>query len=352
MSIISDMETAAGEISFTFVEAEGDSVALTITSSDQSLISDAAITINGTNSNTIQLTTTAEIEQTISINLPQESNVHGLATITITASAIGGTVSETFNVIVSPPGSGNALTFDGDDDFVTFGLIDGSHPLALAGSQFSMAFWIKPAITGDSFQRIIDKSTAGLAADGYLLCLNTGNSLKFYLNGMARFTTDSNVLTANMWHHVVVTGDGSQYKCYVNGIAVGISTENSFELPPNATANLYIGTWYTESTREYHGQMDEVSIWNVALSEAEVRNYMCSRLTGNETGLIAYFRFDHFTGTTLTDLSGNNFHGTLTNMDNASWNISEAPLGDTSINDYVGSVPADFSVTLSHSDGD
>ncbi|ETR67992.1 MAG: hypothetical protein OMM_04834 [Candidatus Magnetoglobus multicellularis str. Araruama] len=98
--------------------------------------------------------------------------------------------------------------------------------------------------------------------------------------------------------------------------------------------------------------MDEVSIWNVALSEAEVRNYMCSRLTGNETGLIAYFRFDHFTGTTLTDLSGNNFHGTLTNMDNASWNISEAPLGDTSINDYVGSVPADFSVTLSHSDGD
>jgi alpha-tubulin suppressor-like RCC1 family protein len=352
LSYIPNSGTAAGEISFTFVEAEGDIVSLTVTSSDQSLISDAAITINGTNSNTIQLTTTADIEQAISISLPQESNVHGLATINIEASATGGTVTETFNVIVSPPGSGNALTFDGDDDFIAFGSIDGSHPLALAGSQFSLAFWIKPAITGDSFQRIIDKSTAGLAADGYLLCLNTGNSLKFYLNGMARFTTDSNVLTANMWHHVVVTGDGSQYKCYVNGIEVGITTENSFELPPNATANLYIGTWYTESTREYHGQMDEVSIWNVALSEVEVRNYMCSRLTGNETGLLAYFRFDHFTGTSLTDLSGNNFHGTLTNMDNASWNISEAPLGDTSINDYVGSVPADFSVTLSHSDGD
>ena len=352
LSVIPHSGTAIGEISFTIVEADGDTVSLTVTSSDQSLISDTAITINTTNSNTTELTTTAEIEQTISISLPQESNVHGLAVITITASAIGGTVSETFNVIVSPPGSGNALTFDGDDDFITFGSIDGSHPLALAGSQFSLAFWIKPAIIGDSFQRIIDKSTAGLAADGYLLCLNTGNSLKFYLNGMARFTTDSNVLTANRWHHVVVTGDASQYKCYVNGIAVGLTTENSFELPPNATANLYIGTWYTESTREYHGQMDEVSIWNVALSETDVRNYMCSRLSGNETGLVAYFRFDHFTGTTLTDLSGNNFHGTLTNMDNASWNISEAPLGDTSINDYIGSVPADFSVTLSHSDGD
>ncbi|MBF0452311.1 MAG: tandem-95 repeat protein, partial [Candidatus Magnetomorum sp.] len=344
--------TAIGEISFTFVEADGDTVSLTVTSSDQSLISNAAITINGTNSNTMQLTTTAEIEQTISISLPQESNVHGLATITITASAIGGTVSETFNVIVSPPGSGNALTFDGDDDFISFGSIDGSHPLALAGSQFSLAFWIKPAIIGDSFQRIIDKSTAGLADDGYLLCLNTGNSLKFYLNGMARFTTDSDVVTADMWHHVVVTGDASQYKCYVNGIAVGLTTENSFELPPNATANLYMGTWYTESTREYRGQMDEVSIWNVALSETDVRNYMCSRLSGNETGLLAYFRFDNFTGTTLTDLSGNNFHGTLTNMENASWITSEVPLGDTSIYDYAGSVASDFSVTLSHSDGD
>jgi hypothetical protein len=352
LSFIPQTGTAVGEISLTFVEADGDTVSLTVTSSDQSLISDAAITINGTNSNTIELTTTAEIEQTISISLPQESNVHGMAAITIEASAIGGTVSETFNVIVSPPGSGNALTFDGDDDFISFGSINGSHPLALAGSQFSMAFWIKPEITGDSFQRIIDKSTAGLAADGYLLCLNAGNSLKFYMNGMARFTTDSNVLTANMWHHVVVTGDASQYNCYVNGIAVGLTTENSFELPPNATANLYIGTWYTESTREYHGQMDEVSIWNVALTETEVRNYMCRRLSGNETGLVAYFRFDHFTGTTLTDLSGNNFHGTLTHMDNASWNISEVPLGDTSINDYVGSVPTDFSVTLSHSDSD
>jgi alpha-tubulin suppressor-like RCC1 family protein len=352
LSIISDMGTAAGEVSFTFVETDGDTVSLTVTSSDQSLISDANIQIVGSAGNTITLSTTADVEQNVRILLNQESNAHGLATITVEAHATGGTVTETFNVIVSPSGSGNALTFDGDNDFISFGSISGSHPLALAGSQFSMAFWIKPTLTGDSFQRIIDKSTAGLAENGYLLCLNTGNRLKFYLNGMARFTTESNVLTPNMWHHVVVTGDSSQYNCYVNGIAVGLTTENSFELPPNAAANLYIGTWYTETDREFNGQMDEVSIWHIALSEKDVRDYMCKRLTGNETGLLAYFRFDHFTGTTLTDLSGNDYHGTLNNMDSTNWTTSEIPLGDISSYDYTGSIVSDFSVTLSHSDGD
>ncbi|KPA10281.1 hypothetical protein MHK_009516, partial [Candidatus Magnetomorum sp. HK-1] len=352
LSTLSDLGTSAGEISFTLVEAEGDTVSLTVTSSDQSLISDANILINSSAGNSMQLTTSAGIEQTISLELPRENNVHGLATITVTASAAGGTVTETFNVIVSPAGSGNALLFDGDDDFISFGSINGSHPLALAGSHFSMAFWFKPAIIGDTFQRIIDKSTATAGVDGYVLCLLTSNRLRLYVTGDDRFTTDDNSITPNIWQHVAITADGSQYKCYINGVSVGITTANSYELPPNATANLYIGTWYTEATREYNGQMDEFSIWNKALSETEVREYMCKRLIGNELGLVAYFRFDHTTGTTLTDLSGNAYHGTLTNMDNTNWITSGSSLGDTSIYDYTGSVASDFSISLSHSDGD
>ncbi|KPA09957.1 secreted protein [Candidatus Magnetomorum sp. HK-1] len=352
LSNIPGVSTAVGEISFTFVEAEGDTVSLTITSSDQSLISDANILIIGGTGNITQLATTAEIAQSVSIQLTQENNVHGLATITVTASATGGSVSETFNVIVSPPGSGNSLVFDGDDDFVTFGSISGSHPLALAGSQFSMSFWIKPAFNNSVSQRLIDKSTNTYGTDGYSLYLYTGNRMKFSLNGLDRFTTDVDSLTSNIWQHVVITADTLAYKCYVNGMSVGLTMENAFELPPNATANLYLGTWYSEAGREYNGRMDEVSLWNKALSETEVRDIMCQRLTGSESGLLAYYRFDHISGTILTDLSGNDYHGTLTNMDNADWIISGAALGDNSTYDYTGSLASDFSVTLSHSDGD
>ncbi|ETR68033.1 MAG: hypothetical protein OMM_10946, partial [Candidatus Magnetoglobus multicellularis str. Araruama] len=352
LAIIPNIGTAAGEISFTFVETDGDTVSLTVTSSDQSLINDAGIHIVGGTGNTTILPTTAYVEQNVTVQMNQESNAHGLATITVEASATGGTVTETFNVIVSPPGSGNALAFDGDDDFVTFGAIAGSHPLALAGSQFSMSFWIKPAFNNTVSQRLIDKSTAPYGADGYSLYLYSGYRLKFALNGLDRFTTEENSLKPNLWQHVVITADASQYKCYVNGMTVGLTILDAFELPPSAPANLYLGTWYSESGREYNGEMDEVSLWNRALSETDIRNIMCQRLIGTESGLLAYYRFDHVSGTVLSDLSGNNYNGTLTNMDNTDWVTSGAALGDSSHYDYNGSVASDFSVTLSHSDGD
>jgi alpha-tubulin suppressor-like RCC1 family protein/uncharacterized protein YpmS len=352
LAIIPNIGTAAGEISFTFVETDGDTVSLTVTSSDQSLIADGNIQIVGGTGNTTILATSAYIEQNVTIQLNQESDVHGLATITVTASATGGTVTETFNVIVSPPGSGNALAFDGDDDFVTFGSISGSHPLALSGSQFSMSFWIKPAFNNSVSQRLIDKSSAPYGADGYSLYLYTGYRLKFALNGLDRFTTEENSLKPNLWQHVVITADASQYKCYVNGMTVGMTILDVFELPPNATANLYLGTWYSGSGREYNGEMDEVSLWNRALSETDIRDIMCQRLIGTENGLLAYYRFDHVSGAVLTDLSGNNYNGTLTNMDNTDWVTSGAALGDSSHYDYNGSVASDFSVSLSHSDGD
>ena len=352
LAIIPNLSTAAGEISFTFVETDGDTVSLTVTSSDQSLINDANIQIVGGTGNTIILPTDANVEQSVTIHLNQENNVHGIATITIEASAVGGNVTETFNVIVSPPGSGNALAFDGDDDFVTLGSISGSHPLAFAGSHFSMSFWIKPSFNNSVSQRLIDKSTNTYGTDGYSLYLYSGNRMRFSLNGQDRFTTDMNSLIPNIWQHVVITADASQYKCYVNGMPVSLTYENSFELPPNATANLYLGTWYSESGREFNGEMDEVSLWNRALSETDIRDIMCHRLIGTENGLVAYYRFDHVSGTVLNDLSGNNYHGTLTNMDNTDWIISGAALGDTSTYDYTGSIPSDFSVTISHSDGD
>ncbi|KPA09308.1 hypothetical protein MHK_010489, partial [Candidatus Magnetomorum sp. HK-1] len=51
-------------------------------------------------------------------------------------------------------------------------------------------------------------------------------------------------------------------------------------------------------------------------------------------------------------LTGNGYDGILTNMTDSDWITSGAALGDNSIYDYTGSVASDFSVTLSHSDGD
>jgi hypothetical protein len=61
--------------------------------------------------------------------------------------------------------------------------------------------------------------------------------------------------------------------------------------------------------------------------------------------------FDNITGTTVRDLSGNEYHGTFMNMDDTNWQVSGASIGDTSTFDYTGSVASDFTANLSHSDG-
>ena len=77
------------------------------------------------------------------------------------------------------------------------------------------------------------------------------------------------------------------------------------------------------------GTVGDVRIWNRALSESEIASEYNHLLTGNESGLVAYYNFEDGTGsTTLTDLSPNGYDGTLMNMDPSNdWTTSGASIG-------------------------
>ncbi len=80
----------------------------------------------------------------------------------------------------------------------------------------------------------------------------------------------------------------------------------------SSDANLAIGAtaWGVEF---FAGNIDEVSLWNVARTETEIRETMYHQPTGNEIGLIGNWRFDEGTGTTASDISSNHTSGTLIN---------------------------------------
>ncbi len=59
--------------------------------------------------------------------------------------------------------------------------------------------------------------------------------------------------------------------------------------------------------------IDEVTIWNRALSAAEIRDMMCRKLTGTESGLVAYWRFDERSGCRVYDLTSNDNDGWVFN---------------------------------------
>ena len=65
----------------------------------------------------------------------------------------------------------------------------------------------------------------------------------------------------------------------------------------------------------FNGLIDEVRIWNTVRTADQIREDMMCTLTGNESGLLAYYRMDYSDGDILYDNSVNSLNGTLVGMD-------------------------------------
>ena len=77
---------------------------------------------------------------------------------------------------------------------------------------------------------------------------------------------------AGEWHHIAGTYDGSIFKCYVDG-ALGKEFVYKGTLPKN-TANVTIGKRSKAEECFFNGEIDEVAIFNTALSIDEVKEAM------------------------------------------------------------------------------
>ncbi len=87
----------------------------------------------------------------------------------------------------------------------------------------------------------------------------------------------------------------------INGVTVGTKTIN-VELTTSVSP-LSIGYSPTFSgSGGFTGKLDELRLWKVARTDAQILADMHHRLTGKEPDLVAYFPFDEGTGTTSKDL--------------------------------------------------
>ncbi|HEX4122237.1 MAG TPA: choice-of-anchor Q domain-containing protein [Verrucomicrobiae bacterium] len=128
----------------------------------------------------------------------------------------------------------------------------------------------------------------------------------------------------NTWTHIAVTlGSNNLVSFYVNGALTG-----SF-IDPSSGGYYMLGTAVAlagnGSGRRFNGMLDEVQIWNRALSAAEVQADHVS-LSGSESGLYAYYRFNDGSGSTATNsaVASGASNGALVN--NPGWLTPGAPL--------------------------
>ncbi len=116
-----------------------------------------------------------------------------------------------------------------------------------------------------------------------------------------------------MASHCLGTPGGIQEIVFLDGEGQILASLNNPAYPTND--NLSIGAYDNSNgsgviTQHCDAQIDEVRIWNVARTQAQIRDNMCRQLTGAETGLVSYWNMNEGTGNTVNDLTTNNNHGT------------------------------------------
>ncbi|MFZ4548410.1 MAG: LamG-like jellyroll fold domain-containing protein, partial [Bacteroidales bacterium] len=229
--------------------------------------------------------------------------------------------------------SGKSLALDGANDYVEI----ADHSSLDFTTNYTLEAWIKPQAFSFLGGIISKYQTSG--ANGFNLRLSGSspyNGLDF--DGM---TTQNNILSAGQWYHVAAVNNNGTRALYVNGEAIALNgTPGTIQANDNP---LRIGVDYLVSGRYFNGEIDEVRIWNVARTEAQIREFMYQTLTGDKTGLVGYWQLNEESGTQAPEpVNGNT--GTLTNMDNADWVTSTAPLPFLSIADGNWSNPATWNV--------
>ncbi len=175
------------------------------------------------------------------------------------------------------------LNFDGADDMIDLGSISGD--LRLSGSNGAIITWIKPKLTGDEYQRIIDKSDGGNGANGYALFIKKDGNVTGNISGAAKVVTPAGDIVADKWQHLVWTWNGTTHYVYVNGVEVQSSSNSS--TPPSATTNMRIGSWNHDVAREYKGKISEVAIYNTSLTASQVKTIYNGREPYNHNEGIA-----------------------------------------------------------------
>ncbi|MEP4983775.1 MAG: LamG-like jellyroll fold domain-containing protein [Cyclobacteriaceae bacterium] len=124
------------------------------------------------------------------------------------------------------------------------------------------------------------------------------------------------------WHHVAIVYRGANNGViYIDG--VDETSSNALGVPAFSASPLVIGS-RSGTAFSLEGSIDEVRIWDDERTIGEIQTNQFAAVTGNEQGLVAYYRFDETSGTVLPDLTGNGLDGTLTNMAGTEWTASGA----------------------------
>jgi hypothetical protein len=189
--------------------------------------------------------------------------------------------------------TGGCAMFNGDVDYIDIGTSSAFGD----SSGVSIVAWVRydGVFAGGKFPRIFSNLT-GSNYNGMELALDDTASNKLYFqvgnsNTLNNAFADTAIATSS-WYHVVGTYDGSTGKIYINS-ELQEDTFSASNAIGASSLNFWIGGWPGSAGNNWNGLIDEVRIYNRAISAEEVQSIYANGAKGNSIAFHRYFYIDN-----------------------------------------------------------
>ena len=179
--------------------------------------------------------------------------------------------SSTFDLAVTASSISNvySMSFDGSNDYIDFG-----DNINISGDA-TFSFWLYRESTSPSNEGgIITIAPSGATSDYISISLWSDKIQAVVSNGSTTNRTSTQTISKSSWHHIVVIKSSTAItSMYINGSSETLATGGGFHGTltnlPQATLMKaeFNGTNYYSS-----GKLDEVAIWNTALTASQIQS--------------------------------------------------------------------------------
>jgi hypothetical protein len=175
---------------------------------------------------------------------------------------------------------GQGFSFDGVDDQITVPHNANQN----TGSQIAIEAWINPTTLPHGATILQKRSASNIG--GYVFeptkqPFGNDNGLQFVISIGGTYSslqTPANVLTTGVFQHVAATYDGTTMRIYVNGIEVANKAQTG---AIDATTDpIVLGRNVTNTSIAFQGAIDEVALYNRALSADEITSIVNAGIAG------------------------------------------------------------------------